>query len=826
MTMFSQWQPKHPGAQSPTVRAAFGRTNTGAPANVNPLLNVPSRVVPATPNNNNTANTAPTNPQSTTKAGEASQAVNKMLSESEYLKQRQEKMETWFAENMGMPPADKLAIGAAAGVIPTAFLKWAFGMPLRSVSDYFNGLKEAKPNAPIYRFAYWIDRAPIIKNISDAMSRFGANVVDHQIEGDLSSEQTPFKKWWRKQTWLTKPIDRALEVADAEVNNFLRESSSVAVVKNHVDEGMRSIEHLAPHRRFPNNTAINKIHSQGKELLSERAERLISTLKNKTVSAKPGMDLLEHEVLSEKYQRYMNAFSKLATTKDGEDKLVRQFFNQTELAELGLNSEKVTIKQLQHTLKPGLFKRISGKAVKLTADQKNNLHNIINLAKREKKYLRHLLGVKTRLEGFTSMHLYNYHLEKGMMDVMHGRTGHTIITTDKPSGTIGRLIVSTANAAREVLDGSFVMGHAGSMKGPMRWMSKMMPVMIPAMAIGMPLYEAGKAKFGDKLATFMHHLLGYEFGFFMGWQIGRNVLNEINFGTRLTQLIDQIPKQFEKGLHKIAKVFNKNASPKYAGRISHWLFKSRSLPLMGRISVAGFMMFMIFSQSFANRLKSRFEKISHAIFGYPESVRETEAKEKAEELASKINSMPPAFRNHNEASSFSKKSTPKADSQGSPVLGFHSRARNLLHLKSIPETAEKKSLLTAASTPIHQTRSAQTQPASPSPQGAGTLSNLRANTVAPQPAGKPQDTTAQNRLNPSRFFKRNNPQPSATPIATNVATTKPETTVKKSSDAPKPQQDPFSDFDPNVINTMPSNLPQQLANEQQRLAQVLSWQTA
>lgn len=825
MTSMNHWQFNHRNGNTPlsASTSAFGRENN-ASNNKPAFLNLPSRIIPQD-SPEQAATFAPTNKlKQALKDNSASEAVNKLVSETEYLEQRQKEMETWFAENMGMPPTEKLAVGAAAGAIPSFFLSKAFGL-----KHQFDHLREAKPNAPIYKFAHKLDRLWGVRHVSDAIDKYLAEPLSTHRVADPNK-----RPLWNKIT------DWVFKKAGPEIDNVLQETKSVDVIRNHVDEGMKAIEHLAPHRRYAN-SPIGESLPKDKKLFSQRVEELIQKTKSMDLPSNKGGELLPHEQLSERYKRVMNAVSKLSLGKKGEAEIIRQFYTAKELKDLyNLDPQNVTIKQLQQKLNPGILTRLFGKPHQFTGPnaikEQTALHNIIQLAKREKKYLRHLLGVQTRLEGFTNMHMYIYHVEKGLMDTMRG-DNKVAGAFNKKTGPVGRFVVSLANTLREVLDGSFVTGGSQvTGKGFMASMAKMgkniMPIMVPAMAIGMPLYEAGKAKKGDRLATFMHHLLGYEFGFFIGWQVGRSLLNELNVNTKLGKLIDWIPKTIEKGLNKGAKMLGSKNPEKYVGKFSHWMFKSKKIPvlslLFGRVSMAGFLMFMVFSQSFANRLKGRFEKISHAIFGYPESVRETEAKEKAEELAAKLETIPPTFRNHTQTKATS------LTQEGLPSLGFQTRARRLLHRNNTNTLGQSNknhpSPFTRFNTQTNPSASPAANTSTSAPAGSGSLSNFRNvrganqmenNQTTSVPANT-QETTAPiggSKLNPLRFFNKK------TTPKQNIATTNPKNQNNQWA-VETPAVDPFENFDPTSIKTVPSDLPAQLAEEQHKLSDILSWQTA
>jgi hypothetical protein len=117
--------------------------------------------------------------------------------------------------------------------------------------------------------------------------------------------------------------------------------------------------------------------------------------------------------------------------------------------------------------------------------------------------------------------------------------------------------------------------------------------------------EARNAEPGDKVAAFFYNLLGFGLGNFVGWEIGKQILNRTEI---IMKLLPNIGAK-------------------------HLLGPLKFLPLLGRITIGGFITEIIAMFILSKPFEMAGEWIANLIFGKPKKVHEEEAKAKGITMA-------------------------------------------------------------------------------------------------------------------------------------------------------------------------------------------------
>lgn len=115
------------------------------------------------------------------------------------------------------------------------------------------------------------------------------------------------------------------------------------------------------------------------------------------------------------------------------------------------------------------------------------------------------------------------------------------------------------------------------------------PMFMGAITFGQSFKSAKKAQSGEKTKTFFHDFIGAGLFSFLGWEVGRKVLNAAGFGE---------------------KVFGRFAASRLPGIMA-------SIPIIGGITLGGFATELLATFAFGGVFKKGGEMLSHAIFGTP-----------------------------------------------------------------------------------------------------------------------------------------------------------------------------------------------------------------
>lgn len=170
----------------------------------------------------------------------------------------------------------------------------------------------------------------------------------------------------------------------------------------------------------------------------------------------------------------------------------------------------------------------------------------------------------------------------------------------KGTGPVGRLFANGVHYLKRIFNGDTLrMGGNAAAEGATQTtlqtlkstLSKFaLPGLAGALIFGSSVKKAEKAKDGEKTQTFFHDFMGTAIGNFIGWEFGRKVLNSFQFAGKLL------------GKHSL------NTLPRVFGR---------TIPLLGSITLGGFVTEMIAMFVIGGVFQNIAEKISDAIFGKP-----------------------------------------------------------------------------------------------------------------------------------------------------------------------------------------------------------------
>ncbi len=328
------------------------------------------------------------------------------------------------------------------------------------------------------------------------------------------------------------------------------------------------------------------------------------------------------------------------------------------------------------TVSPKIAKALAGKTIpqaerviagfkKLTPQEIDTLQGLIKTASRHadkvaetamkqasKKLPKQVLGLSKRIEGLNNHFFPVYREQFHLMDQLTRTTAKGA----KPIGPIGRFFAGTMNYIRRIFGGDSLTSYVGSSAkkaaGQEGILGRLMgPFMVGALAIGQSFSEAHKAEKGEKLKTFFHDFLGTGIGSFVGWEIGRSLLNRTGV---VSKLMGNLGRKFIRIV------------PRFIPGIGGWGFT------LAGAAVELLSMFVI-----AIPFQRAGEWIAHRLFGKPNKVLEEDLKEKGIVLAKPLPAgsnpqqrlrRPDRFEHFHQASAHHPRANPRDNHEQAPSL--------------------------------------------------------------------------------------------------------------------------------------------------------------
>ena len=242
--------------------------------------------------------------------------------------------------------------------------------------------------------------------------------------------------------------------------------------------------------------------------------------------------------------------------------------------------------------------------INLNEAQRGALKDVLKQARQNKVLLSRVINVEKRLESLAEQVVKPYGSQKMLTQTLK----------KEGVGPVGRGIAGFFSNLRSIFTGSTLRvgkelaedASERTLMNKIQW--GLGPALMGAVTVGQSFTAASKAEKGDKVSTFFHDFLGFGLGNFLGWEIGKRVLNKVA-GAGL--------KALEKvGMQRVKRV------------LTHEVVK-----LFGfRITLLGFAIEMIAMFGFGGVFQAIGEKISDTIFGRPKSIEGDEFKTR-EQLA-------------------------------------------------------------------------------------------------------------------------------------------------------------------------------------------------
>ncbi len=294
------------------------------------------------------------------------------------------------------------------------------------------------------------------------------------------------------------------------------------------------------------------------------------------------MQEMEHRQLGFAMRNFQKHFAKRPEVKAAYDQLMKEQALRTSLQQAGVHPalnflEASKIPDIQ---KAGFEQVIQGAETKIA-----HLKQLPQKTKAQKQLLRSLENLYERVHGIQGHYGTMYRSQAELARQL----------TQKDIGPVGRMFASSFHYLQRIFNGETMkMGASAAENGAKQGLfSKAGKLVFPglagAMIIGQSFDKAKKAQDGEHVKTFAHDFLGNGLFNFIGWEVGRKILNSINFADRLL-------------------------GKRVSNRLPGFLAK---IPVIGGITLGGFVTEMVALFAVGWAFQKVGEKIAHMIFGTP-----------------------------------------------------------------------------------------------------------------------------------------------------------------------------------------------------------------